>query len=137
MDVVKETAVDVRTLNSYMEKTKARCVVRIFDACRAPIGGARVFFQGMSRGLEAAMLKAGQGWATFNSCSSGEAAWEHSNLENGVFTNYLCEGLEGRAADEKGIVRWDRLVDFIKTSVSVFCKEQGLTQTPHAISDLS
>jgi len=137
MDVVKDTAVDVSLLNSYLQESKAQCVVRLFDACRIPVGDTRAFAQGMSRGLEAAILKHAKGWGTFNSCSSGEYAFENPELEHGVFTYFLCEGIDGKAADEQGVVRWDRLVDYVKTSIAAFCKQQSWSQTPHAISDFS
>ena len=137
MDVVKDTAVDVGLLNSYLQESKAKCIVRLFDACRISVGNARAFSSGMSRGLEEAILKHATGWGTFNSCSSGEYAFENPELEHGVFTYFLCEGLDGKAADEKGIVRWDRLVDYVKTSIAAFCKQQSSSQIPHAISDFS
>ena len=137
MDVVKDTAVDVGLLNSYLQESKAKCIVRLFDACRIPVGDTRAFASGMSRGLEEAILKHATGWGTFNSCSSGEYAFENPELEHGVFTYFLCEGLDGKAADEKGVVRWDRLVDYVKTSLAAFCKQQSFSQIPHAISDFS
>jgi hypothetical protein len=137
MDVVKDTAVDVGLLNNYLQESKAGCIVRFFDACRVPVGDTRAFAQGMSRGLEDAILKHAKGRGTFNSCSSGEYSFERPDLEHGVFTYFLCEGLDGKAADEHGIVRWDPLVDYVKTSIAAFCKQQSRIQTPHAISDFS
>jgi hypothetical protein len=138
MDVVKETAIDVSVLNGYLEASMAKCVVRLFDACRTPVvSDARAFAQRMSRGLQSAILKAGKGWGTFNSCSSGEYSFEPLDLEHGVFTYFVCEGLEGKAADQTGVVSWDRLVDYVKTSIAAYCKEQSWVQTPHAISDFA
>jgi hypothetical protein len=137
MDVVRDTAVDISILNDYLEKSKARCTLRIFDACRSGFSDARLLNPTMSRGLEQALLKSSKGWATFSACSTGECAFEHPDLKQGVFTYYLCEGLQSAAANEDGVVTWERLVDYVKISVSNFCKSQSWVQTPHSVADLS
>jgi hypothetical protein len=137
MDVVRDTAVDISILNSYLEKSKARCTLRIFDACRSGFSEARLLNPTMSRGLEQALLKSSKGWATFSACSTGECAFEHPDLKQGVFTYYLCEGLNGAAANEHGVVTWERLIDYVKISVANFCKSQSWQQTPHTVADLS
>ena len=65
----------------------------------------------MTDGLQNAIAYKAKGWATLSSCSSGEVAYETSDLEHGVFSNYLCEALEGRAALDDGIVTFEQLVD--------------------------
>jgi len=137
LNVIDETAVDVSALNAHLEKSKAKCVLRVFDACRFALGEARLISQPMSRGFAEALLTTGKGWSTLCSCSTGELAYEHPDLNQGVFSYYLCEGLTGEAANEDGSVTWERLIDYVKISVGNFCKNQSWTQTPHSISDLS
>lgn len=137
MDVVRDTAVDVSVLNGYLENTRAKCTLRIFDACRSGFSTARVLNPAMPRGLDEALLKTSKGWSTFSACSTSECAFEHPDLKQGVFTYYLCEGLEGASADNDGIVTWERLIDYVKISVANFCKSQSWVQTPHSVSDLS
>ncbi len=137
LNVIAETAVDVSALNGHLQKSKARCVLRVFDACRFSIGDARLISQPMSRGFASALLTAAKGWSTFCSCSTGELAYEHPDLRHGVFSHFLCEGLSGEAANEDGSVTWERLIDYVKISVGNFCKSQSWSQTPHSISDLS
>lgn len=137
MDVVRDTAVDVSVLNGYLESTRAKCTLRIFDACRSGFSSARLLNPRMPRGLDEALLKTSKGWSTFSACSTGECAFEHPDLKQGVFTYYLCEGLEGESANDGGIVTWERLIDYVKISVANFCKSQSWVQTPHSVSDLS
>jgi len=137
MEVLKKTAVDVRELNGMLEAAKSRCVLRIFDACRSPFSYARGTVGRMTVGLQQAVMQSATGWASFSSCSSGEVARESGDFNQGVFTHYLCEGLSGKAANDDGDVTFERLVDYVKTSVQNWCERQTLRQTPHSQSDLS
>jgi hypothetical protein len=138
MDVLKHTGVSVTELNELLGGSQAGCVVRVFDACRTGYGEARALLGRMTEGLQAAMLKTGKGWASFSSCSAGEVASESGEYEQGVFSYYLCEGIEGKAANEQnGEVTFDRLVDYVKTSVGNWADEQSQRQTPHVQADMS
>jgi len=137
MDVLQHTAVRITDLNEMLEQSKARCVLRIFDACRSPFGEVRGAMGRMTDGLQQAMLKTAKGWASFSSCSSGEVAHESGELEHGIFSYYLCEGLEGKAANDSGEVPFERVVDYVKTSVGNWSDKQSQRQTPHVQSDLS
>jgi hypothetical protein len=137
MDVLQQTAVKITELNELMEKSKAKCIIRIFDSCRSPFAETRGIVERMTMGLQDAMMKIGCGWASFSSCSSGEVAHESGELNHGIFTYYLCEGIEGKASNEKGEVTFERLVDYVKTSVGNWSDQQSQKQTPHLQSDLS
>lgn len=137
MDVLQQTAVKITDLNEMLEESKAKCIVRVFDSCRSPFAETRGTMGRMTKGLQDAMLKTGRGWGSFSSCSSGEVAHESGELEHGVFTYYLCEGIEGKASNEKGEVTFERLVDYVKTSVGKWSDQQSQKQTPHMQSDLS
>ncbi|HUW18560.1 MAG TPA: caspase family protein [Sedimentisphaerales bacterium] len=137
MNVLSETALDIGKLNEWCEASKARCVVRLFDACRAPFGGARGTDERMTEGFQDAILKTAAGWATFSACSTGEVAHEFGEFEQGVFSYFLCEALEGKAANDEGVVSFERLVDYVKTSVGNWCDRQTIRQTPNMKADLS
>ena len=137
MDVLKETGVNVVEMNDVLEKSKATTVLRIFDSCRSPFGDTRTAMGGMTRGFEDALMHVGSGWASLSSCSSGEVAHESGELNHGIFSYYLCEGLEGKAANEDGDVTWDRLVDYVRICVDNWCDQQSQKQTPHLETKLS
>jgi uncharacterized caspase-like protein len=138
MDVLSYTAVNVVTeINEILEKSHARTILRVFDACRSPFGDTRATSARMTKGFEEALLHASSGWASLSSCSSGEVAHELADWGHGVFSYYLCEALEGKAANDDGEVTFDRLVDYVRTSVGIWCDQQSQKQTPHLQSDLS
>lgn len=137
MNVLSMTAIDVNELNSMLEKSSARCIVRVFDACRSAFSVARGQFGMMTDVLERAFFESVKGWASFSSCSSDEVSYESGDFSQGVFSYYLCEGLKGNAANDQGLVTLDSLVDYVKISVANWCDAQSKTQTPHLQSDLS
>ena len=91
----------------------------------------------MTDGLQTAVMKCATGWASFSSCSTNEVAHESGELNQGVFTYYLCEGLSGKAKNQQGNITIEGLVNYVKTSVGNWCDRQTLRQTPHFQSDLS
>jgi hypothetical protein len=138
MDVLHDTAVNVEDLNDRFKASRARCIIRLFDACRSPFAEARgITSSRMTEVMESALLAAATGWASLSSCSSGESAYESIEFAQGIFSHFVCEGLAGRAANDDGEVTIDRLVDYVKTSVGNWSRDQSLSQTPHSQSDLS
>ncbi len=137
MDVLKETAIKVEDVNDMLEASEARCILKVFDACRSPFGDGRASPGTMTERFQQAVMKCAAGWATFSSCSSGQMAYDFPEVNQGVFSYYLCEGLAGKAAGDDGVVSIGRLVDYVKTSVGNWCDRQTQRQTPHYQADLS
>ena len=137
MEVLRETAISVTTLNDMLAESKASCMVRLFDACRGPFGIGRNLMGRMTDVLQDAILRSADGWVSFSACSSGQQSYEPSDLEQGVFSYYLCEGLAGKAANDVGGVTMDHLVDYVKISLANWSDKQTLSQTPHIQSDYS
>lgn len=135
-NVIAETAIDVSILNKTLQRSKARCQLRIFDACRSSFTLGRSFAS-MSATLEAALLQPIEGWATFSSCKSGEQSWESNEFGQGVFSYYLCEGMSGKAVNKDGVITFDSLVEYVRISVSNWCDRHTRIQTPHLKSDLA
>jgi hypothetical protein len=137
LNIVSKTAIDIREINSLLQESKAQCILKIFDACRSGFSDGRAILGRMTDGLQDAITYQATGWATISSCSSGEVAYESSEFEHGVFSNYLCEALEGNAALNDGLVTFERAVDYVKIGVRAWCDRQTVQQTPHLVSDLS
>jgi hypothetical protein len=137
LNVLAETAIDVAQLNDRLEKSKAGFVIRIFDACRNSFGPGRAILRGMTPKLQAVLLKKVTGWATFSACSSDQYAYEDTDSEHGVFSRYLCEGLEGKAADNSGCVTLEGLVAYVKTAIEVWCSQRAREQQPQFQLDIS
>jgi len=137
LKVLDKTAMIVTEVNEILQSSSAGVVLRFFDACRSPRAEARAMTARMAEGFENAILQSAKGWASLSACSSAEFSYEMPDLEQGLFSYYLCEGLIGAAADKNGDITFDRLVDYVQTALGLWCKEQGLTQTPHVQSDIS
>ena len=130
--VMDLTALKVQDLNTILENSRSRFVVRIFDACRSTFfGGRDAMPVEMSPNMENAFFHDGSGWATLSSCSSGERSWESDEFEQGVFSYFLCEALDGKAADKNGHVTLYAMADYVKKEVQGWCDRNLKTQTPH------
>jgi uncharacterized caspase-like protein len=137
MNVPEHTALRLEDINGILAGTHAGFVLRIFDACRGAYSNARFITTRMGPAMEAALLQSGEGSATFSSCSSGEFALETSEFQQGLFSYFLCDGLDGHAADERGIVTLNRLVDYVSISMDNWAKQQSNEQTPHFVGDFT
>ncbi len=54
-----------------------------------------------------------KGFYALLSCDQNQQSWEFPELEHGVFTYYLIQGLLGEAADENGVIEADALYKYV------------------------
>ncbi|MBW4623147.1 MAG: caspase family protein [Cyanosarcina radialis HA8281-LM2] len=54
-----------------------------------------------------------KGFYALLSCDEGQQSWEFRELGHGVFTYYLMRGLQGEAADDRGVIDADRLYEYV------------------------
>lgn len=54
-----------------------------------------------------------KGFYALLSCDQNQQSWEFPELEHGVFTYYLIQGLLGEAADEDGVIEADALYKYV------------------------
>ena len=54
-----------------------------------------------------------RGFYALLSCDEGQQSWEFPDLGHGVFSYYLMHGLQGEAADERGIIDADSLYQYV------------------------
>jgi uncharacterized caspase-like protein/Flp pilus assembly protein TadD len=134
------TALSVDELNKVMsERLRARLAVLFTDACHA----GRLGFA--SRGVEDKVLvnrfldevgKTGQGVFRLLASRPDELSYEDKRWGggHGVFTNFLLEGLRGRAdRDEDGVVRAGELLDYLSEVVP---SETKALQHPRAAGNI-
>ena len=83
------------------------------DACRNDASSGR------GRGVAATMQSVPEETWVLLSCSRKERAFETKKLGggHGVFFFHVLEGLRGKAADERGIVKWSRLAEYVSERV--------------------
>lgn len=137
MDLVRETALDVNSLESQLTVSKAQFNLKIFDACRSGYSDGRVAESKMTRQFEQSLLKTGTGWAAISACSSGELAHEDPDFQQGVFTYYLCEALTQPPSSGSGAVTLESAVDRVKTSMATWCDLKMKRQTPQFRTEIS
>jgi uncharacterized caspase-like protein len=54
-----------------------------------------------------------RGFYALLSCDEGQQSWEFPDLGHGVFSYYLMRGLQGEAADERGVIDADNLYRYV------------------------
>ena len=134
------TALSVDELNKLVsERLRARLAVLFTDACHAGRLGLA------SRGVEDKVLvnrfldevgKTGQGVFRLLASRPDELSYEDKRWGggHGVFTNFLLEGLRGRAdRDEDGVVRAGELLDYLSEVVP---NETKALQHPRAAGNI-
>jgi formylglycine-generating enzyme len=83
------------------------------DACRNDSTSGR------GRGVAATIQAVPEQTWVLLSCARKERAFETKKLGggHGVFFYHVLEGLRGKAADERGIVKWSRLAEYVSERV--------------------
>jgi hypothetical protein len=123
MVLLEDTAVSVDRIKESIRATGVGQVIVILDACRsdpAPGRGAgdnlmttdfRKSFDFDQRNQDI------RAFATLYATAVGERAYEYDVKKQGYFTWALVEGLRGAAANDRGEVTLQRLVDYLQNSV--------------------
>jgi tetratricopeptide (TPR) repeat protein len=125
--LLADTAVPLKTIETNMQNSKAGHRLLLVDACQE-----RVSARGSSAGVPTSTafmraLAAPTGQAKLASCSPGEFSFEHASLGgvgHGVFTHALLEALRGGArADADNLVHLGDVADYVSTNVLNWTKE--------------
>jgi formylglycine-generating enzyme required for sulfatase activity len=123
-----DTLVSLGKLVQDLDDCGARVKLLLVDACRNdPRAGRNVDVETLPR--------LPRGTAALFSCSSGERAFETAKLGkgHGVFFYHVLQGLEGKAKNADGEVRWSGLAEYVTQSVSRAVPRligEGAQQTP-------
>lgn len=132
---LRGTAISSDELTTAVRSLKARHLFVFLDACHSGgVGEPKDIGGDTIPGLSDATyerLAAGKGRVVIASCQPDEVSWELSGMRNGLFTNYLLEGLRGAAAEEDGMVRVFKLFDYVSQQVP-----KHKPQHPHFKGDL-
>jgi uncharacterized caspase-like protein len=124
----KGTLVSLSEVSQQLEQCEAHFKIMLVDACRndplSESGARRATMNLPSMTRPRKPVPAG-GVATFFSCSAGEVAFENSDLQHGVFFNYVIRGLQGEADMNKdGQVTLFELADYVQLHVSDFVRSE-------------
>ena len=139
--LLEQTAINVVQIKEWIRGTGVNQVLLLLDACRNdPAAGraaadnplTRNFTKSFNFDVRNQEVKA---FATIYATDVGHRAYEQKELGHGYFTLALVEGLQGRAANEKGEVTLQGLVKYLQDTVPQRVHldiGQGKEQRPYA-----
>ncbi len=130
LEQIKETCISSEEFTANLRKIKADRLVVFLDSCHSGgVGEPKDANLQIKKGLSEKtynQMANGKGRVIIASCKSNEVSWEFENWENGLFTHYLLEGLNGKAANNDKEVYIMSLCDYISRNVP----QQQSTQHP-------
>ncbi|MDE5124434.1 MAG: caspase family protein, partial [Trichodesmium sp. St19_bin1] len=125
---VERSGISVEYVIQQLQNSGADNIVLILDACRNKSHGEKGG-EGVGRQTEQEARE--KGIITIFSCSPNERSWESEELEQGVFTYALLEGLGSKGKKATA----ERLNDYLKYRVQELAQKKGKRQTPRIIAD--
>jgi WD40 repeat protein len=114
-----------------LSETGAKRRIAFVDACRndpdaKSAGPARSFGD----------LQESEGIRILYSTAPGTVSYEDENLQHGVFSYYLMEGLKGKAANSlDGLITFDDLDAYVSRKMRDYSIETGRTQKPYQLGE--
>jgi uncharacterized caspase-like protein len=108
-----ETGLSIAAIHAAITNVPAEQRLLIIDACRGSLEAHDRGAGTMTDDFRHA-LSSPSGIALLASCSPGQQSWESPELEQGVFTYFLLEGLRGEAPANPGdaVIRLDNIISY-------------------------
>lgn len=100
---IDSSAIDFHFLAQRLQRVRARRMLMVFDCCYSGAAGGRTVqvpgYRGSALPVGTKYLEpiSGAGRIVFTACTRSEVAQERHDLRHGVFTNFILDGLTGRA----------------------------------------
>ena len=120
------SAVPLDRVSKILSSVKAQQLLTVIDACRnnpetGRSGEDNILTDDFSKGFKIRRSSGSNGQpsvsATLYACNVGERAYEWSEKGHGVFSYYLLEGLNGKAANSQGQVTVTGLAEYTQSKV--------------------
>jgi uncharacterized caspase-like protein len=135
---LKKTTLELADIREQMEKIVARQVIFVIDACRNDPEKSRGLAdnplqQDFSRTLRLvadAAARGQTGSAVLFACSDGERAFEDPQKQQGVFSYYLLEALQGKAGSAAADLTINDVAEYVQKHVTRWAEERNRKQTP-------
>ncbi len=137
--LLERTALAMSSVNEMLRGLQASHLLLIIDACRNnPDAGksetSAALDESFAKGMRPKMVADANGQipqaALLLACDVGERAWEHPGEGHGAFTWALLSGLRGKAAEDDGAIRLNRLADYVSTEVRTWTARARRQQHP-------
>ncbi|SEJ29980.1 Caspase domain-containing protein [Propionispira arboris] len=107
---LRDTAIAMQDLRSYIEKSPAKTVIAMFDCCHS---GAMMRAVNDNTQMLRGLTIQGTGKVVLAACTYMQGAYEHQHQSHGNFTAYVLDGLKGAAADAQGAIDVNQLHSFV------------------------
>lgn len=122
VDLLEETAINVKQMKKRIRETGVGQVVLVLDACRNDPAGrgdqdnplTAAYLRGFDFDVANREVTA---FATLYATSVGGRAYEFAEKHQGYFTWELVQGLKGAAANDKGEVTLSGLLNYVQSRV--------------------
>jgi len=126
-------------ISAELQRAKPRHFVLILDSCHS---GAAVNAVELTRkaaeqtrdlaqiSIQTAFEDPSGSRIVVAACTQEQQARGVADLEHGLFTHYLLEGLGGAAADMEGRVKVDRLYEYVEKQVTDYARAHSFHQMP-------
>jgi hypothetical protein len=116
------TSISMNDIRTIFTRIRADRLIFIADTCYSGASGGRTMTATKTRANLSdkfyERIARGKGRVIISSCSANEISKEDDNLQHGVFSYYMLEGLKGRAdQDSDGIITVSELFSYISRKV--------------------
>ena len=116
------TSISMNNIRTIFTRIRADRLIFIADTCYSGASGGRTMMATKTRANLSdkfyERISKGKGRVIISSCSANEISKEDDNLQHGVFSYYMLEGLKGRAdQDGDGIITVSELFSYITRKV--------------------
>jgi hypothetical protein len=116
------TSISMNNIRTIFARISAERLIFIADTCYSGASGGRTMMASKTRANLSdkfyERISKGKGRVIISSCSANEISKEDDNLQHGVFSYYMLEGLKGRAdQDGDGIITVSELFSYISRKV--------------------
>jgi uncharacterized caspase-like protein len=120
-----EPGYPLKDIADALENSGAAHRMMFIDACRDQTGTSS---KGAPVLTSFRQLIAARGIKIFFSTAPGQQSYEDAAAQNGYFTHYLLEGLDGKAAASDGLITFDGLAKWVSDAMR---SDTSVYQTPY------
>jgi hypothetical protein len=116
------TSISMDEVRKIFQRIRSDRLIFIADTCYSGASGGRTMVASKTRANLSdkfyERISKGKGRVIISSCSANEISKEDDNLQHGIFSYYMLEGLKGRAdQDGDGIITVSELFSYISRKV--------------------
>jgi uncharacterized caspase-like protein len=136
LEDLRASGISMEEIKKFFGWIDAKQIIFFIDSCYSGGVGGRTF-QNPHYQTRAALTSeflddlASEGRVVISACDVNEVSLEISNMNHGLFTHYLLDGLRGRGdKDQDGLVTIDELYEYVFDNVSRHARKFGGSMRP-------